>query len=150
MGFDALPQVLQCIGDLSQGANDIMNGLTAYVRIISKSVPGNRVTVLEAMELVESSRSNKMKGATMCLRKEKMTTVVWTMPLGLPSVQLYHKVKQKQIMTSMQSVYISDPNAPAEGEHAPVTQYRIDGTLDYQQSTRKSRHPLSRLSSFTA
>ena len=96
MGFDALPQVLQCIWDLFQGANAIMNGLTAYVRIISKSVPGNRVTVLEAMELVESSRSNKMKGATTCLRKEKMTTVVWTMPLELPSVQLYHKVKQSR------------------------------------------------------
>ena len=48
-----------------------MNGLTAYVRIISKSVPGNRVTVLEAMELVESSRSNKMKGATTCLSAQR-------------------------------------------------------------------------------
>lgn len=95
-----------------------MNWLTASARIISKSVPGDRV--LEAMELDNSVRSRrvKMKGATR-LRKEQMTAVVWTTPLGLPIVQPYRKVKRKQIMASLQSVYISDPNAPAEGEHAP-------------------------------
>ncbi|KAI9461958.1 DNA/RNA polymerase [Lactarius psammicola] len=105
-------QVLQCIGDLFQGANDIMNWLTACARIISKSVPGDRV--LEAMELDQVSRYKKTKGITTRLRKEQMSAVVWTTPLGLPIVQPYRKVKRKQIMTSLQSVYISDPNAPAE------------------------------------
>jgi len=148
LGFDALPQVLQWIGDLFQGANDIMTWLTASARIISKSVPGDRV--LEAMELDGSSASRKKKGVTTRLRKEQMTTVVWTTPLGLPIVQPYRKVKRKQIMASMQSVYISDPNAPAEGEHTPVTQYSVCETLIYQQSTRKSKPRLSRRISFTA
>jgi DNA-directed RNA polymerase len=67
------------------------------------------------MEL-DRSRSKK-RAVTTRLRKEQMTAVVWTTPLGLPIVQPYRKIKRKQIMTSMQSVYISDPNAPAEGEH---------------------------------
>ena len=49
------------------------------------------------------------------LKKEQMTSVVWTTPLGLPIVQPYRKVIRKQIMTSLQTVYISDPNSPAEG-----------------------------------
>jgi DNA-directed RNA polymerase, mitochondrial len=107
-------QVLQCIGDLFQGAYDIMHWLTASARVISKSVPGDRV--LEAMELDKSRRRKKFKGAYTRLRKEQMTAVVWTTPLGLPIVQPYRKIKRKQIMTSLQSVFISDPNCPAEGE----------------------------------
>lgn len=107
-------QVLQCIGDLFQGANDIMNWLTACARIIAKSVPGDRV--LDAVELDVKSRSRKRINTPTRLRKEQMAAVVWTTPLGLPIVQPYRKVKRKQIMTNMQSVYISDPNAPAEGE----------------------------------
>jgi DNA-directed RNA polymerase len=95
-----------------------MSWLTACARIISKSVPGDRVR--EAMELDTSSRSRKWKGTSTRLRKEQMTAVVWTTPLGLPIVQPYRKIKRKQIMASLQSVYISDPNAPAEGEHTPV------------------------------
>lgn len=112
--FNRSFQVLQCIGDLFQGANDIMNWLSASARIISKSIPGDRV--LEAMELDPPSRVKKTKVATTRLRKEQMTAVVWTTPLGLPIVQPYRKIKRKQIMTSVQSVFISDPNAPAEGE----------------------------------
>ena len=44
-----------------------------------------------------------------------MTTVIWTTPLGLPIVQPYRKTIRKQIKTTIQSVYISDPNANAEG-----------------------------------
>lgn len=111
------PQVLQCIGDLFQGANDIMNWLTASARIISKSVPGDRV--LEAMELYRPSRLSrvKAKSGTTRLRQEQMAAVVWTTPLGLPIVQPYRRIRRKQIIaSSMQSVFISDPNAPAEGE----------------------------------
>jgi DNA-directed RNA polymerase, mitochondrial len=107
---------LQCIGDLFQGANDIMNWLTSAARVISKSVPGDRV--LEAMEI--DRKQKKGKGKTTRWRKEQMTAVVWTTPLGLPIVQPYRKIKRKQIMASMQSVYISDPNAPAEGEQTPI------------------------------
>jgi DNA-directed RNA polymerase len=52
------------------------------------------------------------------LKKEQMTSVVWTTPLGLPIVQPYRKAKRKQIMTSLQTVFISDPNSPAEGKLA--------------------------------
>lgn len=50
------------------------------------------------------------------LKKEQMTSVVWTTPLGLPIVQPYRKNNRKQITTSLQTVYISDPNSPAEGK----------------------------------
>jgi hypothetical protein len=50
------------------------------------------------------------------LKKEQMTSVVWTTPLGLPIVQPYRKANRKQVMTSLQTVFISDPNSPAEGE----------------------------------
>jgi DNA-directed RNA polymerase len=105
---------LQCIGDLFQGASDIMNWLTTSARVISKSVPGDRV--LEAMELDDKPSRSSKKSTTPRWRKEQMTAVVWTTPLGLPIVQPYRKVKRKQIAASLQSVYISDPNAPAEGE----------------------------------
>jgi len=62
---------------------------------------------------------------------EQMTTVIWTTLLGLPIVQPYRKAVRKQvpllqplsnyqltflqIMTQLQSVYISDPNQPQAG-----------------------------------
>ncbi|KAI0270564.1 DNA/RNA polymerase [Gloeopeniophorella convolvens] len=107
-------QVLQCIGTLFQGANDIMNWLTACARIIAKSVPGDRVTAAMELDLPPARARRIPPAGTTRLRKEQMTAVVWTTPLGLPIVQPYRKVKRKQIMTSVQSVYISDPNAPAE------------------------------------
>ena len=65
--------------------------------------------------------SRNAKGETIisipktAVKKEQMTTVVWTTPLGLPIVQPYRKIIRKQIKTAIQSVYISDPNANAEG-----------------------------------
>jgi DNA-directed RNA polymerase len=103
---------MQCIGDSFQGAKDIMNWLTACARIISKSLPSDRIR--ESLEL-DPKRQKKVIGATR-MQKEQMTTVVWTSPLGLPVVQPYRKINRKQIMASIQSVYISDPNASAEGE----------------------------------
>ncbi len=97
-----------------------MNWLTASARVISKSVPGDRVH--EAMELdhqqssSSGSGSKEGKSAASRWRKEQMTAVVWTTPLGLPVVQPYRKINRKQIMATMQSVYISDPNTLAEGE----------------------------------
>lgn len=93
-----------------------MNWLTTSARVISRSVPGDRV--LEAMELDKKPKLSSKKSATKPTRwrKEQMTAVVWTTPLGLPIVQPYRKIKRKQVIASLQSVFISDPNAPAEGE----------------------------------
>jgi DNA-directed RNA polymerase len=52
---------------------------------------------------------------TLRLKKEQMTSVVWSTPLGLPIVQPYRRTKRKQVTTALQTVYISDPNSPAEG-----------------------------------
>ena len=43
-----------------------------------------------------------------------MSAVIWTTPLGLPVVQPYRKQLKKQVMTALQTVYISDPNQPSE------------------------------------
>ncbi|KZT65062.1 DNA/RNA polymerase [Daedalea quercina L-15889] len=88
--------VLGSIGDLFKGAKDIQLWLNITARLIAKSIPPER------LEESETAR----------LRKETMTSVVWTTPLGLPIVQPYRMTKRKQIITSMQSVYISDPNIP--------------------------------------
>ena len=62
------------------------------------------------------------KGETMLMlpkskvKKEQMTSVIWTTPLGLPIVQPYRKTARKQVMTAIQSVFISDPNVPSEGK----------------------------------
>ena len=129
-----------------------MNWLTASARVISKSLPGDRV--LEAMELdkKQSISSKKGKVATARWRKQQMTAVVWTTPLGLPIVQPYRKIKRRQVMTSVQSVFISDPNEPTEGEQTPIHFIAVDEmlTLFFLQSTRKSRRRLSRLISFIA
>ncbi|VDC07236.1 unnamed protein product [Peniophora sp. CBMAI 1063] len=108
-------QVLSCIGDLFQGANEIMRWLTMSARAIAKSVPGERLP--HALSIVQPSgtwKNAKKKSAFMRVRKEQMGAVVWTTLLGLPIAQPYRKVKRKQIQTSVQSVFISDPNIPAE------------------------------------
>lgn len=43
-----------------------------------------------------------------------MSSVIWTTALGLPIVQPYRKPRKRQVMTSMQTVYIEDPLAHAE------------------------------------
>lgn len=49
--------------------------------------------------------------------KEHMTAVIWTTLLGLPVVQPYRKQQKKQLVTRIQTVFISDPNKPGEGNH---------------------------------
>lgn len=70
---------------------------------------------MEAQVQKKGPKSSKAVPTTR-LKKEQMTSVVWTTPLGLPIVQPYRKTKRKQIATSLQTVFISDPNSPAEGE----------------------------------
>ncbi|OWT39669.1 DNA-directed RNA polymerase, mitochondrial [Cryptococcus neoformans] len=102
--------VLNCIGDLFSGAKAIMDWLTTSARLISRSIPPTRVQEA-ATNLTSTSRTGKI---TSRAAKEFMSAVIWTTPLGLPVVQPYRKAHKKQIMTALQSVYISDPNAPSE------------------------------------
>jgi DNA-directed RNA polymerase, mitochondrial len=48
--------------------------------------------------------------------KEQMTAVIWTTLLGLPVVQPYRKQQKKQLVTRIQTVFLSDPNKPGEGK----------------------------------
>jgi DNA-directed RNA polymerase len=48
--------------------------------------------------------------------KEQMTSVIWTTFLGLPVVQPYRKQQKKQLVTRIQTVFLSDPNKPGEGK----------------------------------
>ncbi|ODN75356.1 hypothetical protein, variant 1 [Cryptococcus amylolentus CBS 6039] len=102
--------VLNCIGDLFSGAKSIMDWLATAARLISRSIPYERASDA-ASQLTTTSRSGKVVSRA---SKEFMSAVIWTTPLGLPVVQPYRKAQKKQIMTALQSVYISDPNAPAE------------------------------------
>ncbi|OCF41176.1 DNA-directed RNA polymerase, mitochondrial [Kwoniella heveanensis CBS 569] len=102
--------VLNCIGDLFSGAKAIMDWLTTSAKLISRSVPPERVEEA-ANNLTTTLRNGKVKSRA---AREFMTSVVWTTPLGLPVVQPYRKAQKKQIMTALQTVYISDPNAPSE------------------------------------
>ena len=103
-------KVIECIGDLFSGAKDIQTWLNLCARLISKSIPPTRIPA--ALSAPKKSRSKKASARDRT-KEEQMTAVVWTTPLGLPIVQPYRKTKRKQIATSLQSVYISDPNAPA-------------------------------------
>ncbi|KAF8918371.1 DNA/RNA polymerase [Mucidula mucida] len=105
--------VLGCIGDLFSGAKDIQNWLTLSARLIARAIPEERLP--EALD--EFNRSKQVKTEYLPvdkLKKEQLTSVVWTTPLGLPIVQPYRKTKRKQVMTKVQTVYISDPNMASE------------------------------------
>jgi DNA-directed RNA polymerase len=70
-------------------------------RLIAKSIPGDRMPIVEKSNVRDVSQ-------------ERMTSVIWTTALGLPIVQPYRKAKKKQVMTALQSVFISDPNLPTQ------------------------------------
>ncbi|GJJ10389.1 hypothetical protein Clacol_004615 [Clathrus columnatus] len=108
-------RTLAAIGDLFIGAKAIQTWFTLCARLIAKSIPAER------MEEASSFGQKKLKPGRISkkimsnrLGKEQMTSVIWTTALGLPIVQPYRKVRRRQIMTNIQSVYISDPNAPSE------------------------------------
>ncbi|KLO16665.1 DNA/RNA polymerase [Schizopora paradoxa] len=103
-------KVMGSIGDLFSGARDIQLWLTECARLISKAIPAERVESENNMTFTRT----QTKGGPRAVGKEQMTTVVWTTPMGLPVAQPYRKTKRKQVMTSVQSVYISDPTSPAE------------------------------------
>ncbi|KAL6308760.1 DNA/RNA polymerase [Sparassis latifolia] len=106
-------KVLASIGNLFKGANEIQSWLNISARLIAKSIPPDRLRSAEGISTAGDviRRGPRMVSADR-LRKEQMTSVVWTTPLGLPIVQPYRSIKRKQIMTALQTVYISDPNVP--------------------------------------
>ncbi|CAL1697785.1 unnamed protein product [Somion occarium] len=106
--------VLHCIGDLFSAAKDIQNWLNTCARLIAKSIPPERLSdTLRPTPPSQKGRPAPEQTLYARMRKEQMTSVIWTTPLGLPIVQPYRQEKRKQIMTSLQSVFISDPNSPA-------------------------------------
>ncbi|KAL1409899.1 DNA-directed RNA polymerase [Vanrija albida] len=110
-------KVLDSIGDLFSGARAIQDWLTMSARLVAKSIPAERLEIATAPAdplKPKVGRKKPAETASRRLAKELMTAVVWTTPLGLPVVQPYRKAAKKQVMTSLQTVFIHDPNAPAE------------------------------------
>lgn len=87
-------KVLSCIGDLFKGASGIQLWLGVCARLIGRAV------------LPQGDKSPDE------LFKNPMASVIWTTPLGLPVAQPYRKVKKAQIITALQSIFITDPNLP--------------------------------------
>jgi DNA-directed RNA polymerase len=129
--------VLGCIGNLFKGAQSIQTWLNLSARLIAKSIPEARIPELMAeyletpeersKRLVAKRPTSRLRAPKVAaakkaqlpmnrIKKELMTSVIWTTPLGLPIVQPYRKIARKQVNTSIQTVYISDPNKLAEGE----------------------------------
>jgi len=104
--------VIDCIGDLFSGAQDIQNWLNICAKLISKSIPPARIPAAISAPLPRNGHF-KTPAAQDRIKDEQMTAVVWTTPLGLPIVQPYRKTKRRQVATTLQTVYISDPNTPA-------------------------------------
>ena len=105
--------VIECIGNLFSGAQDIQTWLNLCARLISKSIPPTRISAALSPPPARRRGNTKKAPASNRTKEEQMTAVVWTTPLGLPIVQPYRRTKRKQVTTSLQTVYISDPNAPA-------------------------------------
>ncbi|KAH9476822.1 DNA-directed RNA polymerase, mitochondrial [Psilocybe cubensis] len=103
-------QLLSTIGDTFKGAKGIQDWLNLCARLISKSVPASRLGVV--VDEVDGKRYATLGRKE--VKREQMTSVIWTTMLGLPIVQPYRKISRKQIKTSIQSVYISDPHRSEE------------------------------------
>ena len=106
-------QVLYGIGELFRGAKGIQNWLNLSARLISKAIPVARLPA--TMEPTARAKGQSHRLPPTRTKKEQMTSVVWSTPLGLPIVQPYRRTKRKQVATALQTVYITDPNSPAEG-----------------------------------
>ena len=76
-------KVLASIGDLFQGAKDIQTWLNMCARLVAKAIPQDRL-VQSFTEPRPKTRTRKQEPRW---KKEQMTSVVWTTPLGLPIVQ---------------------------------------------------------------
>lgn len=112
--------VLSCIGELFSGAKAIQDWLSVGARLICKGTPEGRMERLASQP--RDRKKKKLPGTP--IKKshsvesedssDHMNSVIWTTPLGLPVVQPYRKTVRKQVLTALQSVFISDPNAMNE------------------------------------
>lgn len=112
-------KVLACIGDLFYGAKHIMTWLNLCARLIAKSIPMDRLQEMivadnEQAKGKKDKRRKDLGSKINVLRREQMTSVVWTTPMGLPIAQPYRKATRKQVKTALQTVLITDPNSLAE------------------------------------
>ena len=88
--------MLQSIGETFSGAKQIQLWLTLCARLISKSIPPTRLVTTSSQKSGGISTATLLPIPKAKLKKEQMTSVVWTTPLGLPIVQPYRKTQRKQ------------------------------------------------------
>ncbi|KAH9461338.1 hypothetical protein Pst134EA_017647 [Puccinia striiformis f. sp. tritici] len=133
--------VLRSIGEVFKGAVAIQKWLTIVARLVSKSIPPERISKLstsnsskkkkdgvvqkeeEAKEdetkkpkPVLKRRSPSSSPSDMNVEVELMTSMTWTTPLGLVVCQPYRAQNRTQIKTVLQTVYIADPFEPAQAD----------------------------------
>ncbi|CAH7674161.1 hypothetical protein PPACK8108_LOCUS9070 [Phakopsora pachyrhizi] len=122
--------VMRSIGEVFKGAVGIQTWLTFVARIVSKSIPPERLDQGEVEPEEDNldldvdnrkSKSGKIEEKTKVKslginkvddEKQLMTSMTWTTPLGLVVCQPYRTQNRTQISTVLQTVYISDPNEP--------------------------------------
>ncbi|KAA1068694.1 DNA-directed RNA polymerase [Puccinia graminis f. sp. tritici] len=131
--------VLRSIGEVFKGAVAIQKWLTIVARLVSKSIPPERVESLstspstakkqkegEGAEGVAKTKKprpvkRKLPGSSSAahdpdVEVELMTSMTWTTPLGLVVCQPYRAQNRTQIKTVLQTVYIADPFEPAQAD----------------------------------
>ncbi|ORY78130.1 hypothetical protein BCR37DRAFT_382389 [Protomyces lactucae-debilis] len=86
-------KVFKALNNLFTGAHEIQDWLKHAAMIVTRSV--HKDALLNAVP-------------------DTMSAVIWTTPLDLPVVQPYRKEVRRQIMTNLQTVFISDPSDAAE------------------------------------
>ena len=107
-----LAKVIECDGNLFSGVQDIQAWQNLCARLTYKSIPSARIPTALS---VPTRKKGGFKGAVAQDRAkdEQMTAIGWTTSLRLSLVQPNRMTKRKQVATALQTVYISDPNAPA-------------------------------------
>ncbi|CAN6622116.1 DNA-directed RNA polymerase, mitochondrial [Trichomonascus vanleenenianus] len=93
-------KVLYAVRSLFYSAHLIQDWLGDNATLISRSV---------RLDVNEDAKKDRRVKRTQ--KPNHMSSVIWTTPLGLPCVQPYREEKKKQVVTSIQSVFISDPYA---------------------------------------
>lgn len=95
--------VLDAIGDLFKGAKSIQTWFSDVARVVSRSVPEERLWEQLGEKVVKDlDRSGEQVTSLHASEQakvahEEMTTMVWTTPLGLPIVQPYRKLRRRQV-----------------------------------------------------
>ncbi|EGG00664.1 uncharacterized protein MELLADRAFT_50335 [Melampsora larici-populina 98AG31] len=107
--------VLRSIGEVFRGAVAIQRWLTYVARLVAKSIPPERASLLMTKVDVpgQSISANAQKAQD---ETELMTSMTWTTPLGLVVCQPYRAQNRTQISTVLQTVYIADPFEPAQAD----------------------------------